>query len=273
MNRATALWHSLTEHFRSNSSSKYGKCEHLQSNGLTIIRRNLNKKSPVEDDDLLNRALSPAEIEVIRDALAEGIQQHYADIETFAPALISLDLVAKDPAQDRIVLPSQFAKKTELDALGLNALAHIERTLRIGRAHDALDGVRKGLGLAAFLGRRLQEDQAGLTNNEQKAMRTRAQVAVDRAKGVSEYWADVYRDCWTALQALGEQEAKITGLRILHPDDTKMLSTWVHAGKWKKHSAPLSWIWTTLNPAVPERGEQTGIDTILQGWNDERKYC
>lgn len=212
---------------------------------------------------------APIDLTTTKDALANEILQHYKDLETFAPALVSVDLTTANPLTDRVLLPSKYTKE-QRRSFNLTGLAEIERRLRIGRAHDALEGLRRGLGLVGILTRQMKIDTDGL--NTSGAPQTRAWKTIKRAKDVIKYWTQTYRRCWESLEKLEGSTADLCGLRPLLEEDSSMLSTWLQEDKFLRNTKSLPWIWMVSE--LSKDGEtQEAVDRAITEWNSERKHC
>lgn len=190
------------------------------------------------------------------------LKRHYEALSVVAPGLAHLNLSPDDLLKDPILLPSSFTT-AEREVLELRHLASVEIKLRVAQCHEALEKLRRSLGVRSFLTRH------GLKTNGHEA-RTRAQDAIKRAEHVVKQWAFLYRRGWDRLKVLGADTTTLGTLQVLHGSDLVMLSSWLEDEAYRKKHVQLPWIWTTALRPV-EGALQPEVQNKLIAWNEEGK--
>ena len=220
-----------------------------------------------------------------RKRLASAVEAWYKDAVEFLPQealeYFSERAQASESAEKLpLGLPSDFTSE-EREQLGLVQLAHIERELRIGYAHDTLKKLRTSLGLKSFLVRRKR-------GNPGYTMATRAETEIKKAAGYVKKWRALYDRNWKALESLRgtdsipAQHIFWRQLRKLEKADCIMLSKWMDDHeKWRtlgerremvaaqigEGAQELPWIWKTEFNFQDESPD--AIQGAVQEWTDE----
>lgn len=186
----------------------------------------------------------------------------------------SLDNVRHDPTPDlriwatRITLPSSF-NDAQRQVLGLSRLAKIEIDLRIGHGHDALDKLRKALGVRSFLTRQTRSQQSGYSSY------TRGQAEIRRAQSVVKQWGHTYRRNWDALVALdiNPSDPMLKGLQELKSSDLKLLGAWLDDEQYRNPQSNLPWIWR-VSPLGIDGLQQMDdeVAEMVADWNQEGEF-
>lgn len=183
------------------------------------------------------------------------LKTYYELLPIVAPGLAHLHLTPDDPLDDPIILPSSYTVE-EREAFGLQHLATIEIKLRIAQCYEALEKLRKALGVRSFLTRH------GVKTNGLD-QQTRAKASVKRAEHVVKQWAFVYRRSWERLGKLGASTESLGILQPLEESDLVMLSSWLEDEVYKHKDSRLPWIWTTALRSVPEEVSEEVYNSLI----------
>jgi hypothetical protein len=143
-----------------------------------------------------------------------------------------------------LYLPSQIGRRVDVS----DELREVEWKLRVAHAAEALEGVRAGIRLRAFLEKRHREGVQGV------AAGTRAQNALRSCKKRIEALARRYRVAVKCLHALAKPLKKGIEWQYrfqpLTDDDLKPLPLGAATGDG---TAELSWIWTSRGLAPDDK--------------------
>lgn len=140
---------------------------------------------------------------------------------------------------DPITLPSAFNPKDQAK-YGLNQLADIEMTLRIGQCHVDIHSLCRALGVRSHLTR--HSHQASSYN-----LSTRMQETIRHASRDVASIAQMYCRHYNGLVRLRASKAASQALHGLEKSDLIMLSDWIEQrGFTTKQEITLPWIWTLL---------------------------
>jgi len=196
---------------------------------------------------------------------------HYRCIRLLAPqiALSEASLTPREAHLDPILLPSGL----DLDLwgrCGLREMAEVEKRLRIGQAHDAIEATRKSLGLRSWMTRHAR-DASNYTTI------TRAQQSVRRSEMTVKSCAKLYQRAWKALGDLKVPTERLLGLQELKEDHLKTLGSWLEDEGYRPGKSSsvgeqtrftLPWIWRMNRVAVDETASDE-LALRVEAWNLE----
>ncbi|KAG9017173.1 hypothetical protein FRB90_001477 [Tulasnella sp. 427] len=186
-----------------------------------------------------------------------GLEAHYAFLRSQGLPLPIAQLTPQEPHKDPIIVPSGLSV-THRQTFNMIRLAKHEQKLRIGLAFNALERLRKALGVRSFLTRHIRKRDGYAAN-------TRTQETFKQAEINVKQWSALYRRSWDALNRLDTDESALQGLRPLDNKDLILLSTWLEQEKYRDRGSRLPWIWSVAPVA------QDGRDLVstVQDWGEE----
>jgi hypothetical protein len=124
-----------------------------------------------------------------RHKLSKALDAWFQSLTDFIPGDAVQEIISEQQPPEKMILglPSDFDRNVH-HRLGLEALAIMERQMRIGQAHDALRQLRTMLGLKSFLVRTKYGPQYG--QGQQASTRSEAQIS--KATKQIRKWKGVY---------------------------------------------------------------------------------
>ncbi|KAH9830166.1 uncharacterized protein C8Q71DRAFT_717239 [Rhodofomes roseus] len=144
------------------------------------------------------------------------------------------------PEDEPLALPSDFTA-AERDDLGLQALAAVERRIRLGHAYDLLDGIKQSLNhQGAFL---LDKRKHARGQKDNTRSQTQVNAAVARTRSI----AGLYNYNRDRLFALSCDESDI--LPRLNLDTDLKGKNWNKPRQLGDSRDEASWIWTVVGDA------------------------
>lgn len=189
--------------------------------------------------------------------LETGLQFHYEFLRSQGLPLAASQLTPKEPHKDPILMPSRLSRQ-QRKQFGMVKLARHEQRLRIGLAFDALDKLRKALGIRSFLTRHARKFNGYNIN-------TRTQETLKRAELTVKQWSAAYQRSWEALMRLDAAGSSLQGLRPLESEDLVLLSTWLEEERYRDRGTALPWIWSV----VPLSQDTADVTAAVQEWSEE----
>jgi hypothetical protein len=153
------------------------------------------------------------------------------------------------PELENLFLPSSFQHPSDHEKLGLTELAKLEYQLRLGQAHDALEGLRTKI---KIFNTNLAFKKGNVFGQQPN---TRAQQYLKTLLADKVNAADKYRQARQALLNLGLSESD-QSLRPLHDHELwgKDTSHLARLGDTKREEP---WFWTVGMPSGLSEAEQT----------------
>ncbi|TFY63889.1 hypothetical protein EVJ58_g2973, partial [Rhodofomes roseus] len=149
------------------------------------------------------------------------------------------DTTTGTPEDEPLALPSDFTA-TERDDLGLQALATIERRIRVGHAYDLLDGIKQSLNhQGAFL---LDKRKHARGQKDNTRSQTQVNAAVARTRAI----AGLYNYNRDRLIALSCDDSDV--LPQLNLDSDLKGKNWNKPRQLGDSRDEASWIWTVVPP-------------------------
>jgi len=206
---------------------------------------------------------SPSEIKRLqrsKQRLGDQLTKHHQTLVLLVPTLSNRECDIGEVHTAEITLPSTFTSK-QRELLQLQNLALVEVKLRLAQCHDALDKLRKALGVRSFLTRHARKQHG-------TARSTRAQDAVSRAGVIVKRWAKTYRSAFKALGRLNVTQVELLGLQELKENDLKILGDWLEGEQYRYRETKLPWIWSLGSKAIFE-GENGVFGDAVEKWNEE----
>ena len=220
-----------------------------------------------------------------RHKLSKALDAWFQSLTDFIPGDAVQEIVSEQQPPEKMILglPSDFDRNVHR-RLGMEALAIMERQMRIGQAHDALRQLRTMLGLKSFLVQTKYGSQYG--RGQQASTRSEAQIG--KATKQIRKWKEVYRQAWAALERLRGTDAIPANdlawrqLRPLTDDDCVMLSDWLeHDRYWRscgesaadkaarqgRGRRALPWLWKAQFDIDIEVAD--GVEDAVEQWTDE----
>lgn len=200
------------------------------------------------------------------------LQQHYEKLSEIAPqlSLAGHQICPDAPQNDEILLPSRLTDE-EIEHLGLGSLLQVEMQLRVGHAYEAIGSLKKGLSMRSFWTRHVKAQYVSQTR------RTKGQTSLRSCQARVKEASRAYTTCYDWLVKCAPEMAQDFGLQKLRNQDLMLLSEYLEQQHYRYNGRKLSWIWT-LKPKVlatddddDEESSSTGLDAIVQGWQNECK--
>ncbi|KAG6819407.1 hypothetical protein H0H93_012104, partial [Arthromyces matolae] len=164
----------------------------------------------------------------------------------------------------KLWLPSELAASGILVSY---ALRDYEWQLRHGQAHDALDEVRNGLRLQAYLYKHKDRYAVGVKAN------TRSNTAIANATGMVKEAAKRYRVARGALLTLSETGIEVPldwqlTLRALRDEDCRKLTEGLEGDSESRRT--ISWIWLQFPSAAQQAEDPRLNDALKVEWSRAR---
>lgn len=182
--------------------------------------------------------LDTEELPVYRDPDTELTSNDMGepDVEEFRPPPGTL------PEKMKLALPSTF-QSNRTGNIGLHTLSVQELKLRRGQAHDELQAIR------LLISQKSVQYTKGLRAADRRALKTRAQSALQKLTHDLTHHRRVYQKARLAMKALGiDPNDLLTTYRELEHSDLKTSTLATDPNAPGLSRVQLSWIWTVGEP-------------------------